>query len=629
MHKLAGISDKARRNALSRLRDPMWALPRYGYVKNFLNQPQLVDFNALDDNQGPGVAAYGSDPASKAYNDWLVELKYRQAGRSTIYEMAALCKAMFTPGYDHVCLADHRGRAHYLHRRAHYSYKRWPAGYKPNKVTNKESNQLTLDDTWGGIMRTLTAQNAEEGIGQTPDGFHASECGFYPDLAERLWSELWPSLTNRPRAHVVFECVPTVRGGWWHNLCDSAQRGDGRFRFRFTPFFASGWPRIRKGLQPELFHCWREWQPEWSLENEELRLLEKYGEEAMKAQGKDFWLTKGHLAFRRMAMEEVSEIAKDPGRFPVLYPFDPLSCWTTGGKKAISQRIMDRLLSEVLVEWPDDGDWVEYNHVESNADYVIGCDPNGFGVRDHAAAHIFRANLGEERQVACWADNVTDPPELAKILVEASKKWNDAEIFIEGNGVGAGVISSIITMGEEHRLYYRDTDKPGWDNNPRTYQEYGGYMLDGLRKKWTIKDADTVAQLGTYQNDKLMEASARQEAAEAYAGRKGKRRPRHHWDKVSGLLSVAVAFTERVYPARRKAEVYEVKGPSDTTRLSYNDRRQRAKEEAALKKKLAKEAKKGRRRKLARAIREKRRAMDGKPRRQRRLATARPPEETT
>ena len=55
-----------------------------------------------------------------------------------------------------------------------------------------------------------------------------------------------------------------------------------------------------------------------------------------------------------------------------------------------------------------------------------------------------------------------------------------------------------------------------------------------------LHDEDTVGQLGSYREDKSTERSAASELLGAHG--RGRRRDRHHWDKVSALqLSCAMA----------------------------------------------------------------------------------------
>jgi hypothetical protein len=70
---------------------------------------------------------------------FLTLLGYRQAGKSLSIEYAAYCKAAFIPGWDHVCIADNRDRADYLHKRVHYLHQRWPKALQSKSMATRES----------------------------------------------------------------------------------------------------------------------------------------------------------------------------------------------------------------------------------------------------------------------------------------------------------------------------------------------------------------------------------------------------------------------------------------------------------------------------------------------------------
>jgi hypothetical protein len=549
--RLAELSSAEREKALKRLRDPMFTIPRFAKVKNFNGQEAPADFSVIDANLKPAVAGFVADADFENGEEttWWVELKYRQAARSTNYELGGYALAQYRPGWDHCCLADTDDRAKYLHQRIQYAHHRWPKDVREPTYSAKERNQLTFQH--GAVCRTLSAGQAAAGIGQSMDSFHASECGYYkaidPDI---VWGDLYPAMAARPNCKVIFECTSTTQRSWWHDFCLAAKRGAenfSRFRYRFTPYYMSN---ITK----------KPWHKTWQLDNEELNLLEKYGK---------LGLTLPHLAFRRHAMANVPAIKKDPALFPMYYPFDDVTCWLKAiGRQTFRAGVLDKHIHSILVPWieSDEGKIKTFKSPVGSRDYVIGVDPCGYAARDHASAQCFCVNPGDEHQAAVISGHM-DPEEMVGTdeapgpLLRLARMYK-ALVVIEANGVGETTIALMRAAHYPH-IYYRGKKSPGWNNNPKTIDEITGFMQEYLRDKWTISDEDTVEQLQSYRHDKRVEQAAGAEQLQIMANRRRSiRRDRHHWDKVSALLGVVVGARSRMWrslhlPVQQQDEVVE------------------------------------------------------------------------
>jgi hypothetical protein len=507
-------------------RDPEFSLRAFGRVKGFDGKEVSADFERVDATLATEIAAYAREPAAGCPTRWQVVLKYRQAARSTNFELCGLALAMYRPGWDHVCIADTEDRAKYLHERLHYTYERWPTAIRTPNFSAKEKSQLTLTPA-GGTCRILSAAAANAGIGQSIDSLHASELGYWRYVHPgEVWSDIYPALASRDHARCVFECTPTDLNSWWHSFYCDAKRGNGRFDAYFTPFWKS---RI----------CRRKWPEGAAMHAEEERWLAAYGPQGM---------TREHLAFRRDALENAPEFRQHPERFAQAYPFDDVSCWLSSASAAIPAHLLDRFDPANLVPWKPP--YIEYEAPQQGGLYIIGVDPAGFLARDHAAFHVWMANRHSERQVASYADHV-DPNRLAQRLVQVAHRYNDALIVVEANGVGAGTLGALRHHGYPH-VYHRGSGQPGWNNNPRTVEEYTGLLIEHLAEtEFVIRDADTIDQLRSYGHEKKTEQSdvAEQRQIQGVTKKRGARRERHHWDKVSALLGVIVGLRSRNWPS--------------------------------------------------------------------------------
>lgn len=452
---------------------------------------------------------------------FLTLLAYRQAGKSLTTEYAAYCKAAFIPGWDHVCIADNRDRADYLHKRVHYLHQRWPEALRSKSMATRESRQLTFDPLQGGKMRVLSAESGAVGVGQSPDSFHASECHLWSDFNGSMFL-INPSLINRQEALVVFEATPWERNCAWHEHYVMAKQGSGRHKAVFFPFWDG---KLNARATPKDF----------VPTNEEISLLNRYG-----GQG----LSTDNLVFRRFIMDTDPEVRRNPEMFGVMYPFDDISCWIASANAAIPEHALKKHLARELIPWT--GPYQEYEAPQEGAIYVIGVDPSGYAARDHASFQVLKCWRDEWTQVACFAEHM-DPLSFTNQLIRVANRYNRASICVESNGVGQSVLA-LLNDREYPNMYYEAKFKPGFTSTSKSLDQATGWLIDGLLDELVLNDRDTLQQIQTYKNDKRTEESAASEILRGSAS--SRRRERHHWDKVSALLMAVVAA--RRAPVREK-----------------------------------------------------------------------------
>lgn len=531
------MSENLSIQALEALANPAVSLRAFGCVKDQKTKDIIrFDPEAITYELQNTVVSYTSNPPLNQYGQtyWLTLLGYRQGGKSLTAELCGYPKAAYTPGWDHVCIADNKDRAEYLHRRVQICHDNWPVEVRTKTISSREVKQKTF--VHGGQMRVLSGEAGAVGIGQSPDYWHGSELGYWKD-AEGQASLTFPSLINKDHCLVLFECTPVPMDApsaeWWRDHCESAKQGGhdeigaGRWLYKFFPFWDG-----KLNVRP--------WPKNLALESEEIRLLEKYGDQG---------LTKEHLAFRRLMMDTDKKIRKNPDLFRVYYPFDDLTCWLASSNAVIHSSVLRRHVDGLLVPWTGQshmGHYQEYESPEAGAIYVLGVDPIGFGARDHGAFHVLKCFAGEWSQVAAFG-GVTDPLLLAEKVVEVGLRYNHALVGVERNGVGEGFLALLIDK-DYPNLYYDAAYKPGvWKSSE---SQMLSHLIDALKDELVLRDEDTVAQLGNYRNDRKVQRTVKAEIMSS--GRKDRRRARHHWDKVSAL-AVAVVVA-RDAPVRIKKQ---------------------------------------------------------------------------
>ena len=542
-------------SALAWLRDPASSLPSLGQAHD-QKTGQFVQYDPkrLTHTLQQSIIAYASNPPRTAdgQTKFLTVLTARQMGKSLTSEYVLYPKAAYSPGWDHVCIADTRDRAEYLHKRVHHLHERWPTQLRSETLATRESRQLTFHPRQGGKMRVLSAEAGTVGVGQSPDSFHASECAFWADFAGSMFL-IWPSLMNRDHALAIFECTPWEANSDWHHHCLEAKRGAGRHSYVFAPF----WDGVLNR---------RTWRKEDVLTDEETTLLNQYGPQGLREE---------HLAFRRLIMDTDVKIRRNPELFKVFYPLDDLSCWISASNSAIPASALEKHKSSPnLVEWRPIRGYQEYEAPEPDAIYVLGADPCGHAARDHASFQVLKIYDGEWTQVAAYAEH-SEPIVFSNKIVEVATRFNMAMVVVESNGVGQSVIA-LLRDWDYRNLFYEKLKRPGFTTTSKSLDQCLGWLIDGLLDELIIRDKNLIEQMMSYKNDKRIEEGANSELVRGSPSRR--RRERHHWDKVSALM-MALAGARQL-PRRTKPKVETEDGNSNVVLFptwdSWNDYQQKA-----------------------------------------------------
>ena len=144
---------------------------------------------------------------------------------------------------------------------------------------------------------------------------------------------IYPSMINRDHSHVLLESTPSPMSEpsaeWWRDHCRDAKLGLGRWVYAFFPY----WDGVLNQ---------RPWPQDWSLENNEIQMLEQFGPQG---------LTKENLAFRRLILDTDKQMRRYPELFDVFYPKDDISCWFASSRGVIPRHVLDKQLKNPLIDW--------------------------------------------------------------------------------------------------------------------------------------------------------------------------------------------------------------------------------------------------------------------------------------
>ena len=539
---------------MDRLRPPKVGVPAFHYVvdQNTGGTPVPYDPDAVCPVLQHTILDHFSEPErdEDGYTRWLLVVASRQTTKTSTAVLSLANVVEYTPGAFGLLITDKRERSHTVFRYVSISLENKPREISyPRMPSSKDTRAVTWEHR--GKFQTIGANDDNPGIGMAADVVVMSELPFWNDPAG-VWSQLGPAFRNRKNSMILMESTPAPMNEpgaeWYKEMAASAASGHSRMDFLFVPFFQS---KLNE----------RTWRAGWTLTNDEIRLLERFGpptgEEPISAPGSDY-LTLENLAFMRTALDEDPRIRQAPELFWVWYPKDRVSCWQVSGFSAFPTHAVDRHEASATVSWPRDGFYVQYEDPKPGAYYVIGADPSGWGTGDPAAFVVLEVWNDEWRVVAEYETNRHDPLTFAYHLAMAAKHHNDAYIFIEANGVGAGPITTLELMqrasGLEmedplypgkrvtlhvRNLFYRkigDLDqKPGVWASQKSIEEAMSATVDGLLERLVIPSEALYEQIRNYRRDKEVAQDEKARVLDPNSvGRR--RRPKHHWDRISALM---------------------------------------------------------------------------------------------
>ena len=543
---------------------------------------------------------------------WLLSVGPRQCGKSLASSLCVDNVCAQLEGQTGLIIADHDNRAKTLFRYIALSHQNRPRRLRPQTVPVRESNQITYDHPGGASMvRCLSGQAPNVGIGRSPDVCQISEVPFIPGFSD-FWFTFHPSMVNRANSFLTMESTPAPMTEpsteTFKNIVADARKGYGRWLFSFTAFYES---RLNE----------RRWDPAWTLDSEEHRLLTlfgpggkhpqvggKFARAPINAPGEVRYLTLQNLAFRRMTLREVDAIRRWPALFFVFYPTDPVSCWASKGGGVIPSDVLAKHQSRVVIPWAPHETYKIFRKPQVGAKYVISVDPAGYG-HDHAAFQVLEVWRDRIYQAAVFACPNITPNDFADKVIEVAMTYNQALVGVERNGVGLAVLAILersLERGELQNLYYDKRgvkSKPGWHASKTSIEESLGALIDELRERLWLFDSETVDQLADYRNDKVIKLSDRRELLKPGDVGRG-RRTKGHYDRASAL-ALGCLLAQHVAAPRRPSYVSEESDDPEEaankvgeplTWMEREELRKRQKRQEEYRKKLVKRAGKRRKR---------------------------------
>jgi len=271
---------------------------------------------------------------------------------------------------------------------------------------DKKNDNTLMYNGLGSGYRVGTAGNENIGRSMTNQFLHLSEYAFYKK-AESISLGLKQTVAYIPGTELVEETTANGIDNAFYKEWQKAKNGESNYIIVFVPWY---------------------WQKEYCIDipkdflltDEEKELFDKF---------KDDGLTIGHLAWRRIKLEEFSGDGEQKRRrFRQEYPFTD--------EEAFLSSTTDVFISKEHVEK------ARKNNVDSKSNLVIGIDPARMG--DDRISIIRRRG---RRAYDLETHYNIDTMALCGIIRKIIDKENPCRVCIDSIGIGAGIVDRLHELG--------------------------------------------------------------------------------------------------------------------------------------------------------------------------------------
>lgn len=384
----------------------------------------------------------------------LVILKARQLGLSWLVAAYALWRAMFSPGATVLLLSRGQLEASELLGKVKYVFDNLPDDMRPT-ATKRNESVLEI----GGLSSRIFALPSTEdaGTGYTATLVVCDEHAKHP-YATANYAALEP--TVNAGAQFISLSTASGIGSFYHQLYTAAKAGDNGFVWRFLGALS----------RPGRDMAWYA-ETKRNYEGAPHLFAGEYPLNDVEA----FVLTSGVPVFDLLALERLGRGATEPLRRE-RYPLGSLAVY----QEAIPGRR-----------------------------YVCGADvAYGLETPDAGVAQMIDWQTGQH-VASLWGH--FPPEELAQRTVELCRRYNDAFLGVEANGVGKFALRRIEDMGYStpSKLFYSDwptmakrnlpPTQPGWSTDSKSRPVLVAELAEAIGHSSLItQDAETIAEMRTF-----------------------------------------------------------------------------------------------------------------------------------
>lgn len=144
------------------------------------------------------------------------------------------------------------------------------------------------------------------------------------------------------------------------------------------------------------------------------------------------------------------------------YPTTPHEAFEGSGNKLFES---SKLQLFNVIEGEKVGDWIYYEEPKAGHTYAMGCDvAEGVG-QDSSTCVIWDFTPSKPKVVAIYKSNRIAPDIFAYEIKNGGHKYYSALVAVERNNHGHTTLSKLKEIYPLECIYFKDTDKIGWETN--------------------------------------------------------------------------------------------------------------------------------------------------------------------
>jgi hypothetical protein len=376
-------------------------------------------------------------------------LKARQLGMTTWVAARFLIHTITRPGTLSVQVAHDQDSAEQIFKIVRRMVENLPPSVQQAVRVSRANVRQIVFAGLESEFRVETAADANAGRGLTIQNLHGSEVSRWPGNVEETLASLRAAVV--PGGEVTLES--TANGAWgafyreWQN---AEEKGYVRhfFPWWMEPAYRietlmDGNIEVESGRGASASVAGGCLEGGIALNDEERDLCAQWGLDAAQ------------IAFRRQVKREFGKRANEE------FAEDAESCFLATGECVFDVEKLDSRMAEIgdPVERRDAGRLEIYWPSQPGHEYVLGVDAAGGGSEgDLSCVQVIERETA--MQCAEWYGRCS-LAELARRSAELAKEYNRAEVAVERNNHGHGVLAHL-QVSEKYERLYCDGSNPGW-----------------------------------------------------------------------------------------------------------------------------------------------------------------------
>lgn len=209
-------------------------LSRYAWIINWFQQPERFTPNVAQNI----IMDLWAEREALGVAIWMLQLKARRLGASTIAELAVQHRFQFVPHSNCVIASADPTKSREMAAIVEYCLSRQPWWLLPQgKPKISQGMPVEYPDIDTGL--TIQAGNQFTGVarGSTPNCVHLSEMSSWPDAREQIDGSLMRAIVDSPNVLAIMETTAWGTDNWVHDTWELAKQETAEGTSRILPVF--------------------------------------------------------------------------------------------------------------------------------------------------------------------------------------------------------------------------------------------------------------------------------------------------------------------------------------------------------------------------------------------------------